>query len=235
MNRPNRRWALTLIAGAVAAPAFADHPGEDLDTAMFEKERHFQIIDEPQAPPFELEDAAGNTGRLSDFADKVVVLQFIYASCPDVCPLHADKIASIQDSVNATPMRDLVQFISITTDPKNDTAEVLEGYGENHGLDPANWVLLTRRADQPDDATRDLAKRYGLEFTMTAESDLQTHGAVTHGIDRGGRFAAKFHGLEFDDVNAVLYINGLINNAQHRERQRTEPPGWLDRVKDLFN
>src|SRR3546814_10249326 len=30
---------------------------------------------------------------------------------------------------------------------------------------------------------------------------------------RGGRWAANFHGLRFNSVNMVLYINGLINNA----------------------
>jgi protein SCO1/2 len=28
-----------------------------------------------------------------------------------------------------------------------------------------------------------------------------------------GRLAAKFHGLRFDPVNLILYVNGLINNA----------------------
>lgn len=58
------------------------------------------------------------------------------------------------------------------------------------------------------------------------------HGVVTHVIDRGGRLAAKFHGLRFEPVNMVLYLNGLINNAS-----TAEPPaekGWLEQLTDWF-
>ena len=34
---------------------------------------------------------------------QIVVLHFIYAGCPNVCPLHADKLARIQAMVNASP------------------------------------------------------------------------------------------------------------------------------------
>lgn len=230
MNMLRRRAALALFAGLLALPAQADHPGEDLDARMTEKERYFQAIDAP-APDFVLADADGNPVRLSDFADKVVVLHFIYASCPDFCPLHAQKIAEIQGMINDSAMKDMVQFVSVTTDPKNDTPDILREYGGWHGLDPSNWVFLTTQPDQPEDATRALARDYGLEFTMTAGSDAQMHGVVTHVIDRGGRLAAKFHGMKFENVNAVLYINGLINNAQHAGKDS----GWLDSVRGLFN
>ena len=231
MTNLSRRTALMALSATFASPAFANHPGEDLDTRMMEKEKFFQIIDEPQAPPFHLQDADGKTVRLSDFEDRIVVMHFIYANCPNICPLHAEKMAAIQSSINSTPMKDMVQFISITTDPKNDTPDVLRDYADWHGLDPVNWKFLTKRAEQDDDATRKLAKDYGLEFTMTKDSDTMVHGAVIHVIDRGGRFAGKFHGMRFQNVNLVLYINGLINNAQHHHADVS----WWDKIKGVFN
>ena len=127
-------------------------------------------------------------------------------------------------------MKDLVHFISITTDPVNDTPDVLREYAQRHGLDPTNWVMLTKRPDQSDDATRLLAREYGLEFTMAADSDMMMHGAVTHVVDIGGRFAAKFHGMDFKNVNLILYVSELINNAQHRRRETS----WWDRVTGVF-
>ena len=135
---------------------------------MFEMEPYFQAIDAAQAADFELQDSEGYPVRLSDFSDKVVILHFIYANCLDICPLHAEKIAAVQASINDGPMKDLVQFISITTDPVNDTPDVLRDYADQHGLDPSNWVILTKRPDQSDDATRLLARKYGLEFTIDA-------------------------------------------------------------------
>lgn len=231
MTNLSRRTALMGLSAIVATPTLANHPGEDLDARMMEKEKFFQIIDEPQAPPFHLQDAGGKIVRLSDFEDKITVMHFVYANCPDICPLHAEKMAAIQSSINSTPMKDMVQFISITTDPKNDIPDVLRDYAEWHGLDPINWMFLTKRTEQDEDATRKLAKDYGLEFTMTKDSGTMVHGAVIHVIDRGGRFAGKFHGMRFQNVNLVLYINGLLNNAQHRRAD----VNWWDKVKGVFN
>ena len=111
MTALTRRAALAILVTTISSPAFADHPGENLDARMFEMEPYFQAIDAAQAPGFELQDSEGNPVRLSDFSDKVVILHFIYANCPDVCPLHSQKIAAIQASINDWPMKDLVQFI----------------------------------------------------------------------------------------------------------------------------
>ncbi len=213
-----------------SAPALAHHPGADLDKVMGSKEHYFQAVDQP-TPAFALADADGKSVRLSDFADKIVVLHFIYAGCPDICPLHADRIAEIQAMINATPMKEQVQFVTITTDPGNDTPDVLREYGKAHGLDPANWVFLTAGKDQSEDVTRKLAEAYGLKFTKT-DDGYQMHAVVTHIIDRGGRLAAKFHGLKFEPVNLVLYVNGLTNNA-HKPAKKPEP-GWWGRLKGLF-
>jgi len=102
-----RLAALAIATVAFAVPAMAHHPGADLDKVMGSKEQFFQAIDSP-APPFELADADGNIVRLSDFADKIVVLNFIFAGCTDVCPLHSALIADVQPKINVTPMRDMV-------------------------------------------------------------------------------------------------------------------------------
>lgn len=230
MRLPRPLFAWALIAMSLGAPAYAHHPGENLDEAMGSKEQFFQAVDAP-APSFSLADADGRTVQLSSFADKIVVLNFIYASCPDVCPLHAEKIAEIQAMVNASPMKELVEFVSITTDPEKDTDEVMKDYGPTHGLDGANWVFLTRANGDPEDATRKLAEAYGLKFTLT-EDGAQMHGVVTHIIDRGGRWAAKFHGLRFEPLNMVLYVNGLINAPPARKRNGNA--SLWDKLKGYF-
>ena len=195
-----------------------------------DREKYFQSVDN-EAPGFALQTADGETVRLADFRGKVVVLHFIYAGCPDICPLHAEKIAKIQDMVNPTPMRDLVRFVTITTDPKNDTSDVLRAYGPAHGLDPVNWRFLTTSSDQPEDATRRLAQAYGHKFDKTKDG-YQVHGIVTHVIDKDGRWRGNFHGLKFDAVNLVLFVNALINDtyAPHGHGEQD----WWDRLKKLF-
>lgn len=221
-----RRWVLTLLLVSLATAVQA-HSLKDLEALLGDREKYFQAIDE-EAPDFALADADGKPVRLSDLRGRVVVLHFIYTRCPDVCPLHADRIAEIQSMINLTPMKAQVQFVTITTDPKNDTADVLRAFGEQHRLDPANWVFLTTGAGQPEDATRKLAEQFGHKFTKQ-DDGYQVHGIVTHVINKEGRWRANFHGLRFEPTNLVVYINALVNDAQKahgHERQSA----W-DRIK----
>lgn len=220
---------ITLAAALSPAAAFA-HSLESLQEQLFEKEKYFQIKSEP-APAFSLQDADGKPVSLTDFRGKIVVLHFIFAGCPNVCPLHAERIARIQEMVNITPMREQVVFVTITTDPQRDTPEVLKTYGPAHGLDPVNWTFLTSGADRPEDTTRNLAEQFGHTFTPT-EDGVQIHSVVTHVIDREGILRANFHGLGFEPTNLVLFINGLVNaSVPHQEPQ---PPTVWERIRSLF-
>ena len=221
--------ALTVLTIGLADSARA-HSLDEVDAMLQSDEKYFQQIDKPM-PDFTLRAADGRTVRPADLIGKVVVLHFIYTSCPDVCPLHAEKIAEIQKMVNSTPMKDQVVFISVTTDPSKDTADVLKTYGPAHGLGPVNWLFLTTTQDEPEDTTRKLAEAFGHKFTLT-DDGYQMHGIVTHVIDKQGRWRANFHGMDFQDINLVTFVNALTNNVDH---PHTEPDkGWLEKLKSFL-
>lgn len=224
--------ALTGIAVAAAsAPAIAHDVKNkaEFDKLMGSREKYYQPVDKT-APGFTLRDMEGNTVRLADLRGKVVVLHFNFASCTAVCPLHATRIAEIQAMINSTPMKALVRFVTITTDPAKDTLPVLRKYGMDQGLDPVNWSFLTTRPGQPEDTTRKLAARFGHKFSVT--DGTQVHGVVTHLIDSDGHWVGNFHGLKFDPVNLVLFVNQLTNQYGHAARQ-TERGFWT-RLLDAF-
>lgn len=200
---------LGLILASVGVTPAAAHSLKDLEGKLLKRERYVQMMSK-KAPEFTLQDANGRRIGPSDFAGKVVVLNFVYTNCPDVCPLHSEAIASIQEAINPTPMKGLVQFVTITTDPKRDTTTVMKTYGSTHGLDPVNWVFLTSAPDNPA-ATRELAKRYGLKF-MLSKDGYQLHAVVTHLIDKSGNLRARYHGLKFKETNMIVHINALSND-----------------------
>jgi protein SCO1/2 len=212
-------------------PARAHSP-ESLQQDLFTKEEYFQIKNE-SAPDFALEDAKGKSVALGNLRGKVLVLHFVYTRCPDVCPVHAQKIAEIQKMVNITPMREQVQFITITTDPQNDTPQVLHDYGPLQGLDPINWIFLTRRKGDPEDTTRRLAERFGHGFDKVKDG-LQMHGIVTHIIDHEGYWRGNFHGLRFSPTNLVLFVNALVNDVHKPGESEPQAQSIVKRILSWF-
>lgn len=223
-------WKLLVsLSLVIVAPAAFAHSLHELEAELGSREQYFQPINKA-APDFTLQDAAGRSVSLADFHSKVVVLHFIYTNCPDVCPLHAERIAEIQKLVNLSPMKQLVEFVTITTDPKRDRGDVLKSYGQAHGLDPVNWVFLTTKPDQPEDLTRKLAQQFGHRFDKT-DDGYQMHGVVTHVIDKEGRWRANFHGLKFEPSNLVIFVNALVNDFD--KHPQAKPSLW-DRMKSWF-
>jgi hypothetical protein len=116
---------LLIIAGlSLSGHGAASHSLQDVEAQLSEREHYLQVVEQP-APEFSLQDATGRTVELADYRDKVVVLWFVFASCTDVCPLHSQTIAGVQDEINRSGLGDRVQFLAITTDP-----------------DPHRWPLL---------------------------------------------------------------------------------------------
>ncbi len=226
MTSLNRRTVLVTLGAAVASPLSA-HSLQEFEDEFYAKEQYFQTLDKP-VPDFTLSDAAGKLRHPADFLGKVAILHFIYAKCTDVCPLHAYKLAEVQKMINQTPMIDMVRFVSITTDPGNDTAEVLKAYGPQHGLDPVNWEFLTVVPGEPEDYTRKLAQAFGHKFTVESDGSIM-HGIVTHIIGKFGRWQGNFHGLKFQSVNMLMFVNALTNDYD-----KPDEPGLWDRIWGWF-
>jgi protein SCO1/2 len=223
----NRRSALILALAAPMSSLATAHSMQEVEQELLKTEKYFQPVDS-EAPDFALLDADGKAFRLASFKGKVVVLHFVYTNCPDVCPLHAEKIAAIQKMVNISPMRELVQFVTISVDPKNDQGQVLRDYAANHGLDPINWKFLTASLDEPETMTRDLAKSYGVEF-MPMEVGHLMHWVLTVVIDQSGLLRARFHSLDFQNLNLVIFVDELIEN-HFRPPQPPAPLSLWDKM-----
>src|SRR5712691_12730776 len=68
----------------------------------------------------------GKTLRFYDdvIKGKIVVISFIYTSCPDICPLTTARMAQVEEKLGAVVGRDIF-MVSMTVDPENDTPERL--------------------------------------------------------------------------------------------------------------
>lgn len=91
-------------------------------------------------PAFSLTDQTGATVTKEQLLGKVWVADFMFTSCPDICPGLARHMAEIQTRYAGD---DRVRLVSFTVDPATDTPPVLAKYGESFGADPARWHFLT--------------------------------------------------------------------------------------------
>jgi len=101
--------------------------------------------------------------------DKVVAINFIYTSCPDVCPLETAMLREVQEILGDRVGRDVFMY-SITIDPERDTPEVLRKYAEKFEVGPG-WLLLTGKKD---DITL-LRRKLGLYSEEKGGDKLQAH------------------------------------------------------------
>src|SRR5688572_14011432 len=81
-------------------------------------------------PDFTLTNQESKPFKFSSTRGKLVLVTFIFTSCPDVCPLLTAKLAAIQRKLDDKKMNEYV-LLSITTDPERDSAIVLKDYAEH--------------------------------------------------------------------------------------------------------
>jgi protein SCO1 len=73
--------------------------------------------------------------------DKVVVINFMYATCEGVCPGITLNLARVQKLLGDRIGRDVFMY-SITLKPEQDSPAVLNDYVAMHGVGPG-WLFLT--------------------------------------------------------------------------------------------
>ena len=140
-------------------------------------------------PDFALYDQEGRVVQSARFRGKQLMLNFIFTRCPlqTMCPAATAKMVTAQKLARNAGVKNL-ELISITLDPAFDTPGVLKDYAAAHGIDTANFSLLTG----PEKAIKDLLTQFGViaEF----EGDLLKHTLVTLLIDANGRIAHRTDG-----------------------------------------
>lgn len=73
---------------------------------------------------------------------KLVLINYIFTNCPDICPLGTNNMRLIQERLKKENTKN-VEFISLSFDPEFDTPEVLAKFAAIRNLDLGNWAFLT--------------------------------------------------------------------------------------------
>jgi protein SCO1/2 len=176
------------------------------------------------APAFTLTDQLERPVSSDMFRGKVVVADFIYTSCTDICPLLSTQMQALQERLRQESLLGShVQLLSFSVDPARDTPAVLRAYAERHKADPDAWRFLTA----PEETVKPLIVdgfHLGVQALPppTAVPGRHTHDAasgdyeVMHSgrfalIDQQGHIRTYYDGRELDLERVLRDIRGLLS------------------------
>lgn len=95
-----------------------------------------------QVPAFALVDVAGRPYGSDDLRGQAYIVSFFFTRCPSICPLLMRSVKRLQEAYDERSISG-IRLVSISVDPEYDTPERLRTYGEELGVRPARWTLLT--------------------------------------------------------------------------------------------
>ena len=136
---------------------------------------------------FTLTDHHGIPISLSDFKGKVVLLNFGYTHCPDICPTTMFTLKRVIKALDEDA--DKVQVLFITLDPERDHPDRLQTYMEYFN---PGFVALSGTVDQ----IKHVADKYGMRFEKEGFDEEGNysiaHAAVVYLLDQAGRIRVFF-------------------------------------------
>ncbi len=174
---------------------------------------------------FTLTDQFGQAVHSGEFQGKVVVANFIYTTCTDICPALSGQMLSLQKALQAEGLLGTeVQLLSFTVDPTRDTPDVLRAYAERFRAHPQAWRFLTG----PENRLIPLIVEgfhLGVQALprtpapTTSEGGHDDHAAyeVMHSgrfvlIDRQGHIRAFIDSRELDSAQLMQDIRPLLRD-----------------------
>ena len=112
---------------------------------------------------------------------KIVVINFIYTTCRDVCPLTSARLAQVQERLGDKIGRD-VFFVSVSIDPETDTPALMKAQADALRARPG-WLFLTGKREDIDAIRYKLGER--------SRSLTEHRNEVLFGNDKTGEWARE--------------------------------------------
>jgi protein SCO1/2 len=176
---------LVLVAGVVALVAIG---GQSSEHAKREQAlaHHFDAaaVLEPAtiAPPLALRNYLGQPVNIASYRGKVVLVTFLYTTCPDICPLIASDLRVALNEMGPKEAAK-VQIIAVSVDPRVDTRESVAAFLARHGMTGRMLYLIG--------SAKELAhvwKAWGVGSEQDAEQpQFVNHTGIVYGITASGK------------------------------------------------
>ncbi len=196
-------FCLVLFASTLVLIPVNQTSGNNKSTLPLAEEAQRRAVHIP-VNDFSLTDQNGKPFRFGTLRGKVIVLSFIYTSCPDVCPLITSSLRMVQGKLSPVE-RQSVFLLSVTTDPEVDTPKVLKSYAERYKVDFSNWGFLSGDIQ----ALAAVWENFGVKVERKARG-LVDHTSLTAVIDGKGTMRFAYTGTSPNHKGVLQEVRSLL-------------------------
>ncbi len=150
--------------------------------------------------PFSFINQDGKAITDKDYEGKIYVVDYFFTTCQTICPKMTTELLRVQQKFAHT--NGLVQILSHTVDPENDSVLVLKAYSEMVHADTKNWNFVT--GDKK--ALYDMARTsYLLNATEgDGGQDDFVHSELFILVDKEKHIRGIYDGTNIKEVNNLL-------------------------------
>jgi len=138
------------------------------------------------APPIELRNYLGQRVTLAQYRGHAALVTFLYAHCPDVCPLIASNLRIALNELGARAAR--VQVIAVSVDPRGDTPATVAAFLRTHGMTGRMQYLI----GSPAQLGRTWSAWSVGSERESGNPGLVAHSALVYGVSASGRIATIY-------------------------------------------
>lgn len=153
-------------------------------------------------PAFKLVNQLGDTITEKSFEGKIYVADFFFTTCPGICSKMTKNLNIVQE---AFAEDDEILIVSHSVTPSIDSVSVLKEYGENRGVNPEKWFLLTGDRNSIYNLGRNsyfIEDDLGLERKEFGSEFIHTENFVL--LDKNRRLRGIYNGLNKTSVSQLI-------------------------------
>jgi protein SCO1/2 len=155
------------------------------------------------APPIQLADARGGRFDTRSLDGKPYLVTFLYANCPDVCPLIGAQLRDTLQQLGDDAQR--VGVVAVSVDPRGDTPATVRAWLRRE-REPAQFHYLIG----PEQALAPVWRAWYAAPQIPGDPE-SAHTAIVWLVDARGRLTAKVAaGAPFDTSGLARDVRSLL-------------------------
>lgn len=159
-------------------------------------------------------DQHGQPFTLQQLRGKTVILNFIFSTCPTVCPFQTHALGQVLKQLPA-PVRQRVHVLSVTLDPLRDDPATLRAFAANHGVPLSHWTFVTGAEDAVAAFRAAYSPKRALPNVAAQPPTPLDHRTEVRLLTRQGKVLQTYRGVPLDVPRLVREIQVADQLFEH--------------------